>query len=91
MLTDEYGPWVFHDGLGLPVPKGTVVEVRAKNITGLVKSTVSIAVGGEGSAWDWSSIGPLQPWKVIRYRVRKPRGLMILRALITELPMAIHE
>lgn len=84
MLTNEFGPWVKHDGLGRPVSAGTVVEVEVECITGLVKRSIGMAGNGGGSAWDWSAFGDSTPWRVLKYRVRKPRGIDILELLVAD-------
>lgn len=89
MLIDQFGPWIDHDGTGRPVPKGTVVEIEAENITGLVKRHEAVANGDAGTAWDWGSVSLDQPWRVIRYRIKKPRGLVILEGLLSDLPEAV--
>jgi len=90
MLKCEYGPWIDHDGRGRPVPVGTVVEVEAENITGLVTVITSVAMADAGSAWDWSSVCLDQPWRATRYRVRKPRGMTVLDRILTSVSETVE-
>lgn len=83
-MNKEFGPWIDHDGIGRPVPCGTIVEVEAENITGLIKRHISVAIGDKGTAWDWSSVSLNQPWRVIRYRVRRPRGMEMLDQILVD-------
>lgn len=78
-MTEEFGPWVDHHGRGRPVPKGTVVEVESVSMFGSRRTTVAIAMADKGSAWDWES-GLV--WLVDRYRVRRPRGMAVLDAIL---------
>jgi len=84
-MSDEWGPWIEHDGKGCPLPVGTLVHrVFAKGIGygGVVPpgSTehISRVHPGEFGSWD-HSIGHVQ---VIRYRLHRPTALreMIDRA-----------
>lgn len=89
MLTDEFGPWIDHGGRGRPVPRGTIVEVEAKCLTGLVKVKLSTAYGDAGTAWDWGSVSLDQPWRIIRYRIRKPKGMGVIESILADLPESV--
>lgn len=84
---EEWGPWIEHDGKGCPVPIGTVCHVVWLGGVETVKPI-------EGSkAWLWSSLDK-SGWSdfhvpIIRYRIRKPRGLTILEELIADLPAPV--
>jgi hypothetical protein len=87
-MTDEWGPWIEHDGTGCPVPVGT--KVMVEDYVGCVRETIAGCykkrkyVGPHGqensriSAWIW--VSPRKK-SIIRYRVRKPRGLSILQSI----------
>lgn len=101
-MSDEYGPWITHDGLGLPVPVGTLVKVVYANGTtqewraGMGRISIfGDPVSGprteyrpERCVWSWALPGSCVPprLRVVRYRVRKPRGLVICEALLADLP-----
>jgi hypothetical protein len=80
-MTDEWGPWIEHGGLGCPVPFGTIAEVTEKAVedgsdfcAGDERTGVVLVTGAMIEPWVWgNSIA-----NIIRYRVRKPRGLTIL-------------
>ena len=91
-MSDEWGPWIEHDGSGCPVPKGTWVRVRMQN--GNVhegRALMTRIIGGEGcdpdACWKW------QPGfiRIVAYRVRKPRALIQLREMIKNLPAPSRE
>ena len=95
-MEHEWSPWIEHDGKGCPC-RGQFVHVVFKRGRGFFIG------GGQGSylgkrewigitnpsyghgSWDWNS--GCNP--VIRYRIRKPRGLTILENLIAELPAPV--
>lgn len=88
-MSEEWGPWIEHDGRGCPV-KGRFVRVVYRD--GSQDELVAwskICIPGrpdtdpESSAWAW--VVPL-PWKIIRYSIRKPRALIELRDMIADLP-----
>ncbi|MCA0204313.1 MAG: hypothetical protein LCH92_08225 [Proteobacteria bacterium] len=87
-MSDEWGPWVKHDGKGLPVPVGTVVMVEDVHSDGSREIFVVTAGLGGGFSWDWQWSVKLVPGfnkyatRIIRYRIRRPKALreMIDRA-----------
>lgn len=90
----EFGPWVEHDGAGCPVRRGTLGEGELRNgrvvpFRALCGSTVGgpyvepLWPGG-GDAWTWGSSGPFGvPHEVVRYRLRKPRGVAIVEEILS--------
>ena len=95
-MGDEWGPWIEHDGKKCPVPSGTYVRL----IVGIAEDGTSPAGTGEWAAgwraindfeaegvvtdsdgWIW---GHPDCFPVIRYRIRKPRGLTILEAIVAD-------
>jgi hypothetical protein len=89
-MTEEWGPWIEHDGKGCPCVGQVVHNVK---VDGSQKVTVAgaecIANGvdpnGPHSVWLW--VGGIAWGKnVIRYRIRKSRGLTILEGLLENLP-----
>ncbi len=98
-MTDQWGPWIDHDGAGCPVAIGTLGEMtgesHALSVYGSNVTTVYGDLSTAGQAWDWSQFG--RPslagngavGKVLRYRVQRPRGLQILDAIIADLPVEV--
>lgn len=91
---DDWGPWVEHDGQGCPVPRGTLGEAELRNGTVVpFRALCGSVIGGPerpasrraGSAWIWGS-GPYWRLEVVAYRVRRPRGMAILREVVEVLP-----
>ena len=84
----EWGPWTLHDGMGCPC-RGMFVRVERRN--GEVREAIATGEYNEsGSAWDWASVSDKwQPFCIIRYRIRKPRGLTILENLLENLPVEV--
>ena len=78
-MTEEWGPWVEHDGTGCPVPIGTWVQVAGKH-GGVDEGRVTQASFDESrSQWFKRYVGE---WDyIIRYRIRKPRALEQLREI----------
>lgn len=97
---DEWGPWIEHDGRGCPLQRGTLgeAELRTGRIVAFRASCGSTRGGpyvpapdnAYTSAWVWG--GKPDRWKdeeVIRYRIRKPRGAVILESLLADLPKKV--
>ena len=94
----EWGPWIEHDGKHTPA-NGTIVQIEYANgllLVGVVgdrpKTGKELGVPiyyGEtfASSWIWGEWGLSVP--IIRYRIRKPRGLTILENLIADLPVPV--
>lgn len=101
-ITEEaWGPWIEHDGKGLPVPRGTLVVVRVGS--GAIYGPYGAGRGSlshlEGfrlsddpcemwkSGWHWSySENEVPPEDhVLAYRIRKD-GFQILQDILNELP-----
>ena len=92
MTQEEWGPWIEHDGRVCPVPVGTYV-MTFSNADGVRISKAGMTeIGAAGyrlhgmenvagkSKWIWLEDGPGY-FGVIRYRIRKPRGLTILQRI----------
>ena len=100
-MSEEWGPWIEHDGSGCPCLGAYVQTVRAHKF-GRFGPGGSVVPLGNGTAlvegwirepanWDWSMFGKTLPngtvaTKVLSYRIRKPKGLTILEGLLTNLP-----
>ena len=82
---EEWGPWIEHGGGPNPAP-GQMVAVEFRPGW----QTAFRVPGGKNpdcdhsEIWSWYHDGELDD--IIRYRIRKPRGLTILEELLTNLP-----
>lgn len=92
-MTDEaeWGPWIEHDGKGCPCV-GAFVHVVHEGFAGWFMQGQLIAGSQGGFSWDWRYWLKVPPGhnsmatRVIRYRIRKPRGMTILESLLENLP-----
>jgi len=90
----EWGPWIEHDGKGCPCV-GHYVDVFGQS---------SFAGDYTGSGWcqigagwlccfDWGNYGKLVngavATRIIRYRIRRPKGMAILNAILADLPAPV--
>lgn len=87
----EWGPWIEHDGKGIPVPVGVVVHAVGSLGTDIIEvsrfSNSDVPLGAT-TAWHWALWEPHlfeEHEYVIRYRIRKPRGLIILEGILEAL------
>lgn len=83
MSEEEWGPWIDHDGKGCPVPIGTIVKV-------IHEDGVITEGPAEGSlCWVWGETPSKDDkgWYVpiIKYRMKKLKGLKILESLLQNL------
>ena len=88
---EEWGPWIEHDGRGCPVVGmwvHRVYDMVAVDVSdGVLKNEKIGRVKDAGSrSWSWTRGYA----RVIRYRIRKPRGLAILENLIENLPQPVR-
>ncbi|OOY15084.1 hypothetical protein BMI85_16185 [Thioclava sp. DLFJ4-1] len=93
-MADIWGPWIEHDGKGCPVPVGTICHLVWRDGLEIIAN-----VEGSGS-WVWGDLRysstsgrnsygePLVP--IVRYRIRKLRGLTILQE-IAAYPQPVRE
>lgn len=86
-MSDEWGPWIEHDGKGCPcvgdwvraeLRCGSELEGRA----GSECSAAGIPTYHPESRWMWTHYP--RDGEIIRYRIRKPRGLTILHEILRE-------
>jgi len=92
-MAEEWGPWITHNGMPHPLPGGTLVIVQ--HLDGLVTEAVTKGrppLPDEVDCWDWSDCEAkrCREAKIIRYRIRRPRGLTILQDLIEQLPETVE-
>ena len=89
-MSEEWGPWIEHDGGPCPVPDGTIchrvfnepANGTDKTACGKLEHISPVEAVWERRAWEWV---PGAVW-IIRYRIRKPRALIELREMIANLP-----
>lgn len=83
---DEWGPWIEHDGTGCPCV-GHAVHVKyrwsGENPDGSISDERVYVASSESWSWVWGQDGINE---VIRYRIRKPRGMAVLESILTDLP-----
>ena len=84
-MSDEWGPWIEHDGRGCPCVGQFVHAVRLGAIDAMAVAGAECLARGFSpnaypSAWVWLDEKP-QRTNVIRYRIRKPRALEQLREI----------
>lgn len=82
-MSEEWGPWIEHDGGPCPAP-GCLVAIQFR-----VKVQPGDKTRGNpdcdwAEVWDWWHDGTHDD--IIRYRIRKPRALLNLIELVENLP-----
>ncbi len=88
-MSDEWGPWIEHDGKGCPFAAGVVVEAVGEwEIGRFVRQVYRVAK--ETPSWDWRNWGRRHAdgrkiMALRRYRIRKPRALLDLIERVREL------
>lgn len=99
-MAEEYGPWIEHDGAGAQIPSGASFQVLARG-TGLVFKDGAFIDASRypGFFWRWRRVR--KGWfgselvrvcdnpayaPIIQYRIRKPRGLLILQEIAANPP-----
>lgn len=87
-MAEEWGKWIEHDGRGCkPYPAGTYACIQfGFPWGGVVGEEEGISFGPAGRAEGWHTNDYPEYWVVLRYRIRKPRGLAVLKGLIADLP-----
>lgn len=104
-MSEEWGPWIEHDGRGCPPSiMGKVIEAEFTSEDGLECTGYRVLTVDElvasceswnaathmGSGADGGWDGKSFPMEyVIRYRIRKPRALQDLIKLVEELPEGV--
>lgn len=79
-MSEEWGPWIEHDAG--PHPQ----KAKPGDIV------ISILSSGKSYGPFITDCGKLRPWhSVIRYRIRKPKGLQMLESILRDLPVAKYE
>lgn len=92
MNDEEFGPWIEHDGGPRPVPAGTICHLvfadrrTMQPIFELIGPVGRLTQGDPGTGSSWLSTAKDHRPFILRYRVKKPRGLTILEGLLENLP-----
>ena len=87
-----WGPWIRHDGQGMPVPAGTIVEVLSKEDPETALDGIVRRVGTAGvdlvHSWHWTAQTRFtqHALPIDRYRIKRPRGLDILLVTMAQTP-----
>lgn len=86
---EAWGPWVEHDGQPRPNLNGVWMRVQTANgrdEEGRMECA-DCPSAGHLAPFVWQSL-PAWMWdvRIIRYRIRKPRGLIILETVLERLP-----
>lgn len=94
-MTEEWGPWIEHDGKGCPCV-GQIVECRWLNDFGEIEvcrytgDRVFPAVGSESWRWRFVDGRPVcycdECNPIIFYRIRKPKGMELLEQALRDVP-----
>lgn len=87
-MTDdcEWGPWIDHDGLSIPLPHGAFVEAEFRDGHVVFDNVRNPPPPNRVSAFIWAEIDLRYGYigmHIVRYRVRKPRSkaMDVLRAV----------
>ena len=98
-MDEQWGPWIDHDGKGCPC-RGQWVQVECRDgwtHEGLAEMSTVSRDGNKPrpynpkcpSRWVWVEV--LRKNQIIRYRIRKPKGLTILEGLLEDLDVQMDE
>jgi len=90
----EWGLWIEHDGKGCPCVGMWVQALRttgiiAEGIAGSQCAAKGFSPDSPASAWVWIKHPDRTSDWFIRYRIRKPRGMAILEAILADLPAPV--
>ena len=99
-MSEHWGPWIAHDGAVPSIPLGSVVEVLFQG-PGVKPEEGSVCdlTAMPGFYWRWKRVrigwfssemrrvcdDPAYA-PVIRYRIRRPRGMVVLDRILADLP-----
>lgn len=102
-MSEEWGAWIYHDGKGCPcVGKMVWVQVGADQYgdpsehygdwdDGWVEVSNDEAIGlASRDDHGWCG-GDDFTYPIIRYRIRRPLGISILNAILTNIPAPVKQ
>ena len=84
-MTEEWGKWHSHNGIGCPVPDGTYVKVLFSDgviLEGMVDHPGPIFLND--GQWDWQFCSGTILALIVEYCIRKPKGMKVLEEIIEE-------
>ena len=92
-MSEEWGPWVEHDGKSCP--KGQVVKAVFRYRNGKKELRGPFVAGGQGgNSWFWGEPSKPATWStsrngllaipVVSYQIKKPKGLSLLEEILAE-------
>ena len=84
---NDWGPWLQHDGSGCPCV-GQMVQAFYRLQDGSeVDPHGPFIAEGDPLSWAWAVVS-VMPWDcpIIRYRIRRPKGMAIINAILADLP-----
>lgn len=90
-MSDEWGPWIEHDGQGCPCVGKWVQAMFDRKPISVVHGTLC------GKTWEGIASGKTNwTWipghiRILRYRIRKPRGLLILEQIARDVEVTMPE
>jgi hypothetical protein len=99
-MSAEWGPWIEHDGKGCPCRGEYVQAIDRGRVTAEFVAGTQLCAGrmfevaeswtdNMPNAWTWGSMRRRSQYEIIRYRIRKPRGMTILESLLEDLPEGV--
>ncbi len=83
-IEGNWSGWIRHNGSGLPVPVGTVVEVFSAADPSTARNGVVSRIGIAGvdikCSWFWTleSRDTQRALPIDSYRVRRPKGMIVI-------------
>ena len=93
-MSEEWGPWIEHSGKGCPCVGVYVQALAEMEISAISGNTKMVKVSDrvmEGIATEGGSWGRQEGFnRYLRYRIRKPKGLQILEAILQDLPETVE-
>ena len=92
-MSEQWGPWIEHDGKSKPADGTFALVVHANGVVQEVvvgRSSYTFETSAsyrntKKTWWLWEDAVP-QFGEIVRYRVRKPRALIELQEMIADLP-----
>lgn len=78
-MSDEWGPWIQHDGVSVPVIQGKF-QYEGRGFPDENNAVFYLWL------WYLAPIGMPGKGRILRYRLRKPRGLTILQGILSDIP-----
>ena len=87
-MSEEWGPWIEHDGKGCPCV-GEWVEVEFDDHRPNAEGRATSATGNPESGWVWANA--IRVSVFTRYRIRKPKGLTMLERVARDVTAPIEQ